>query len=273
MRAFVISLARHPERGRKTIAAFNEAGIDLEVFDAVDGMAGFEFEDGESVNYRDEKVRPHIIVHPPQIGCYLSHYRLLRRAYEEGLERVFVVEDDVRPLPGFRQAFDEMSQLPDSFEFIRLYCPARERRIPGCVPRAPAGRVAHRLRDGRRIVRLRGLVYFLSAYIMNRSGMKKFLDCAQPICAPVDVLMAYFWHTDIASYVVPESLVKDAEEASTIMGPELFNQLEKNTGEWAAAAKEDAGIRAVLGRRLWHLRDWFAWRGYVRRRRSEFYDE
>ncbi len=266
LRAFVVSLARCPERRRKTVAAFAAVGIRLEVVEAVDGTGKIAFEDGESVDFVHSGSRPCVFVGPAQAGCYLSHYRLLRRAYEEGLERVLVFEDDARPLPGLQAALDELAALPASFELVRLYCPPQRRAVPGCIPLGPVGRVAHHLRDGRRIIRLRGRLYETVAYTMSRTGMRKFLDRAQPICAPLDVLWAYFWRLDLASYVVSESLAVPSGETTTMVysrrgrakAPFLHRKARQVAALWRAT--------------WWHLRDWFAYHVYIFRRRGEFYD-
>ena len=262
LRAFVISLGRYPERRQETIAAFAAAGIGLEVFEAVDGADEITFETGESVDFRDGKACPYVWVSTAQIGCYLSHYRLLRRACDEGWERVLVFEDDARPLPGLRAALTELAALPASFELVRLYCPPHRRVIPGCIPRGPVGRVAHRLRDGRRIIRLRGMLYQTVAYTMSRAGIGKFLDQAQPIRAPLDIVWAYFWRLNLASYVVSESLAKPARpvgEATTMTSGRPYRVPDQRPGKSVSG-----------GKKLWHLRDWFAYHAYLLSRRGPF---
>ncbi len=261
MRAFIISLARYPERRHKTIAAYAAAGVRLEVFEAVDGTEKIVFEAGESVACRNGRACPHVFVWATQLGCYLSHYRLLRRAYEEGLERVLVFEDDSHPLPGLRAALDELAALPASFELVRLYCPPHRRVVPGCIPRGPVGRVAHRLRDGRRIIRLRGMLYGTVAYMMNRTGMRKFLDHAQPVRAPLDVSWAYFWRLDLASYVVSESLAGHSGETTSMVH-----------GEGHQGFGRRSGTRVFWERQFWHFRDWFAYHAYVLPRLGQFHD-
>ena len=264
MRAFVISLARHPERRHPTIAAFAAAGVHLEVFEAVDGAAEITFEAGESVDFQDGKACPYTCVSTTQIGCYLSHYRLLRRAYDEGWERVLVFEDDARPLPGLRAALTELAELPASFELVRLYCPPHRRVIPGCIPRGPVGRVAHRLHDGRRIIRLRGMLYQTVAYTMHRAGIAKFLDHAQPIRAPLDILWAYFWRWNLASYVVSESLAQPAwavGEATTMGDGRPYRR----------PGRRPSRRRAFVEKKLWHLQDWFAYHAHLLSRRGPFH--
>ena len=242
------------------MAAFDAVGIPLEVFEAVDGAEEIAFEAGESVDFRDGRACPHVFIETAQIACCLSHYRLLRRAYDEGLERVLVFEDDARPLPGLRAALPELAALPASFELVRLHCPPYRRVIPGCIPRGTMGRVAHRLCDGRRVIRLRGMSYQTVAYMMNRAGIGKFLDHAQPMRAPLDVLLAYFWRLDLASYVVSESLAEPSGEPTT-----------RTRGRRYRGPGWRPGKRFSLGKKFWHFRDWFAYHAYILRRWREFY--
>jgi len=60
--------------------------------------------------------------HPNEIGCSLSHYTVIKTAYLEGVERLFIFEDDIL----FNKDFDvllsnSLKSLPYDWQMIMLY--------------------------------------------------------------------------------------------------------------------------------------------------------
>jgi glycosyl transferase family 25 len=95
MHAYVINLARSPERRAHIIEELAKSGIDYEIVNGVDG--------------RDLDLRDSQTVEPSMLtkswfragvaGCALSHLRIYRKILADGLDRALVLEDDVT-LPG-----------------------------------------------------------------------------------------------------------------------------------------------------------------------------
>ncbi|MCH9691159.1 MAG: glycosyltransferase family 25 protein [Gammaproteobacteria bacterium] len=55
-----------------------------------------------------------------EVGCYLSHFRAIRSAYEAGLDRICILEDDVQLEESFGSVLAELEQLPTEVEIVRL---------------------------------------------------------------------------------------------------------------------------------------------------------
>jgi glycosyl transferase family 25 len=91
MHAYVINLARSPERRAHITAELRKSGIDYEIVEGVDG--------------RDLDLRDSRTVEPSMLdkswfrsgvaGCALSHLRVYRKILADGVDRALVLEDDV----------------------------------------------------------------------------------------------------------------------------------------------------------------------------------
>jgi hypothetical protein len=109
-RIVVISLARRDDRRAHLLRHFEEIDwpfVPPALFDAIDGGAH----------------QPPAWWHAgaPAWGCYLSHRRVMESALADGVERLLVLEDDVRFVADFRvRAGRLLRQLPDDWEMLYL---------------------------------------------------------------------------------------------------------------------------------------------------------
>lgn len=102
---FMINLVRRDERRKKMEKNFDLLGLEVEHFAAIDGKTmseewikqqGIEFMPGFVDPYHD---RPMTY---GEIGCFMSHYLIWKKMVDENLDRVLVLEDDVKFEPYFR---------------------------------------------------------------------------------------------------------------------------------------------------------------------------
>jgi glycosyl transferase family 25 len=141
------------------------------------------------------------------VGCYLAHLRALRQAYDEGLERVCLFEDDVELEPDFAQVLCELEQLPDGVEMVRLMGLKIRKR-----------KVIKTLSDGRhQLVRPERGALGAQGYLINRIGMRKLLDHGSRIYEPIDKLYDHFWEYDLRLYGVEPHIIYEAVSGSTIV--------------------------------------------------------
>lgn len=60
---------------------------------------------------------------PTMIGCFLSHRRCWQIIVERGWECAIVLEDDARPVPGFRSVVERaMEEVPGDYHVLLLGC-------------------------------------------------------------------------------------------------------------------------------------------------------
>lgn len=55
-----------------------------------------------------------------EIGCYLSHVKIIRSFLESEREHIFICEDDVCPLPELPELIDKAMRYADSWDLLRL---------------------------------------------------------------------------------------------------------------------------------------------------------
>lgn len=92
MQTYVISLARRPDRRAHIIGQLDKAGINYEIFDAIDGR---DLDLTDAQLFDPETVRTDTTFDSACYGCALSHLELYRRVIAQGLERAFILEDDL----------------------------------------------------------------------------------------------------------------------------------------------------------------------------------
>jgi GR25 family glycosyltransferase involved in LPS biosynthesis len=99
-------------------------------------------------------------VTPGEIGCTLSHYNVIKGAYESGHENILIFEEDFTPLGKFPSLL-ELSEVPSDCSILYLdrnaLWPDKETRISKNVTEV-------------------GYTYNNHAYIVTRKGMKEVID-------------------------------------------------------------------------------------------------
>ncbi|XP_065085939.1 glycosyltransferase 25 family member [Ochlerotatus camptorhynchus] len=108
---YMINLERRPERRNKMFNNFNELGLDVDFFPAVDGRQlndeklqkiGIKFLSGYADPYHN---RPMTM---GEIGCFLSHYYIWEKMVTLNQQEVLILEDDIRFEPYFKRRVDQV---------------------------------------------------------------------------------------------------------------------------------------------------------------------
>lgn len=187
--------------------ALAEQGIPHRFVPAVDGRNGTPALQGrERVDARKALLRHQKLLTNSELGCYLAHYRAIQSAYDEGLERVCIMEDDVVPEPALGRVLSDLAKLPDAFEMVRLMALRIRKR-----------KVVSTLSDGEHmLVRPERGWCGGQGYVLSRTGMKKILDHGCNIFEPVDKMYDHFWEYDLHLYGVEPHVLYETEHVSTI---------------------------------------------------------
>lgn len=204
----IISLDPASAMAKALAGELRAQGVAFEFVAAVDGRCGLPpLEGREYFDDRKALIRHRRLLRPAEIGCYLSHYRALQKAWDEGVERLCLLEDDVGLEPGFAGVLAAIEALPEDVEFVRLMALRVRRRkvlssLPGCDP--------HRLvRPERGLCGTQG-------YVINRRGMRKVLDAACRIYEPVDKFYDHFWEYGLRQYGIEPHAIYEHEHPSSI---------------------------------------------------------
>lgn len=219
----VISLNSQAENTLVLMNTLAEQGVEASIFAAVDGRQVMPaLESGERFSHSLAMLRHKKILTSGELGCYLSHLRAVREAYQAGYEFLCVIEDDVVIEKNFAAVLVALMQRSD-LDMVRLMAlRLRERKVLGDIANT-----------GHQLTRpVRGAVG-TQAYLMNRAGMKKFLDYAQAIYEPVDKVFDHFWLFDLHVYGVEPHTVYELEHetsiakkvAVSVAGPSVLERL------------------------------------------------
>jgi glycosyl transferase family 25 len=220
---WVISLNPDAENTVKLLGSLQQQGISASLFPAVDGRRAMPaLKNGERFNHVLAMIRHRKQLTSGELGCYLSHFRAVRKAYDEGYTHLCVLEDDVVIEPDFARVL--MALLPnDNLDMVRFMAlRLRPRKVIGDI--ADTGHLLTRPKRG---------AVGTQSYVLNRTGMKKFLDYAQTIYEPVDKLFDHFWLYNLKVYGVEPHTVYELDHATTIaksadpslLGPTLWMRL------------------------------------------------
>ncbi len=205
---WVISLNPEAENTVKLLMSLQRQGLSAEIFPAVDGRDAMPpLERDERLNKTLSLIRHRKLLTNSEMGCYLSHLRAVRKAYDEGYSHVCLFEDDVVIEDDFAEVLFEFAK--DDVELVR-YMALRLRRRKTLREFVASSGVAYKL------VRPERGAVGAQAYLMNRRGMKKFIDCALEIYEPVDKLFDHFWLFDLQVCGVEPHTVYELEHETSV---------------------------------------------------------
>lgn len=116
----IISLKRAQDRRKNMISQMNNLGLKYDIFDAIDGN---ELTPEESKKYicLPGGYREGELFKPGEIGCTMSHIKSLKKAQNENLSYVIVLEDDVVLAKDFKKRIKLLLRiLPSHWEHVYL---------------------------------------------------------------------------------------------------------------------------------------------------------
>lgn len=206
---WVISLDEDGKQTKALLTSLRQQNIDASVFHGVDGRNGMPSLQGrEKISKLQSILRHQQMLTSSQVGCYLSHYRVIQNAYDEGYDRICILEDDVLLEDCFGDCLNRLVGLPDEYEMTRLMAlKIRKRKVvkplfDDC--------------DSHDLVRPERGWCGAQGYVLSRPGMKKILDSGCDLFEPIDKLYDHFFEFDLKLYGVEPHLVYEQREESNI---------------------------------------------------------
>ncbi|MBD2859379.1 glycosyltransferase family 25 protein [Spongiibacter sp. KMU-158] len=243
---WVISLNVQAENTQKLLIDLAEQGLEPTIFPAVDGRKQRpELQPDERFSEFLAMVRHKHILTNSELGCYLSHLRGVRKAYDSGYDYVCLIEDDVVIEPRFAEVVNCL--MDDELDLVRLMALKVRRR-----------KILKDLVGEHQLVRPERGTLGTQAYLMSRAGMKKFLDHGSVIYEQIDGVYDHFFLYNLNMYCVEPHVCYELDNGSNIA---RFNT-------------ENVKKPSFVQRLLFHpVKLWFSLRRhyYLNRRRSEFY--
>ncbi|XP_037784027.1 glycosyltransferase 25 family member-like [Penaeus monodon] len=177
---YLISLARRHERRERMLQCFDELGLDVKIFDAVDGQLlndSYLKQLGvkQLAGYKDPWAQRDMTF--GEIGCFLSHYFIWEDIVNNGYKKVLLFEDDIRFEPFFKEKVRHMvRQSTELVDWDLIYL-GRKKLKSADEPWVD---------DSDYLVHV-GYSYWTLCYVITLEGAKKLLD-GEPLgkMLPVD---------------------------------------------------------------------------------------
>ncbi len=242
----VISLVDALERRRQVQSDFEAAGVEFRFFDAVNGKS---LNDAELASYNPGTKsagfkRPLSL---PEIGCYLSHYRIWQSICQTKTAWAIVFEDDVEIGPSFANILSGIGALGADPAIIQL-----NDSNSTVIRRLSRLTENHVLVDpwiARRVT---------CGYAINHAAALQMATLALPFSRPIDIDMKHWWEFGIEMLAVQPAVAR--ERPGTLSGIEQAR----------TAAKPQfsgSGLRGFFGNLLYQAR---FQRALLRARLSKF---
>jgi len=116
-----INLASRQDKKIFMSKKFNDLGISVNWFNTVE--YGFAKEIVNSLSPFKNDIFPRFnIKNPNEFGAAISHYSVIKTALEQGLEKIFVFEDDALFIKDFNTHFEKaFNKLPTNWDMFLLY--------------------------------------------------------------------------------------------------------------------------------------------------------
>lgn len=213
---FVINLKTSPDRRARAEAELSRVGLKARFIEAVDGRKLSPEEIARLVDEEGRLNRAPKPLSPAEVGCYLSHLKVLETIVAEDIPQALVLEDDLTTtpeLPGVLAAL-ERGDLPP-YDLIRLgISEPLVKRFTPIMDLTPAAA----------LVRHHNVVNSNLAYVITRSGAERFLRYARPIRYPADVAMNRSWRHGLNILGVRPWPVEPNMAAGTTIGADRFEE-------------------------------------------------
>jgi glycosyl transferase, family 25 len=258
MQAYVINLARSPDRRAHIIAELGKTQVNYKIVNAVDGR-DLDLSDTRMV---DPVFAATIVDHPSLAGCALSHVEVYRRILDDGLEIACVLEDDVILPTDLGVLTDAIVQHMRGADVVLLNFQSHEpcRITKTGTIELPSSRLLVRVID-------EGQALSAGCYLITREACVRMVKAVPPVRTVADN-WAFFHREgsiDRLRCVVPMSVVQ-SPDLRTTMSYYRPDSLYANVREAVARTRVPILRQALAFRRRRHL-------GRLAVGRTEFVEE
>ncbi len=211
LHTWVINLDRAPQRLARIGAQLDALGLPWTRFSAVEGTRLPAAEQAELLDRPGFERRHGMSPSLGELGCYLSHVRLMQAFLDSEHGLALILEDDVNPTAALPEVLQRLMAAHSCWDMVKLS--AIHSGTPLGVLELGQG---HRL--GVMFSRCTGS----SAYVVNRSAAQRYVQQLLPMQLPYDHAYDRGWVYGLkVRRVFPEVCVHDDQVESTIgnLGP------------------------------------------------------
>ncbi len=204
--AKVISLNTDNPVAIELVNELNSGDIQAELVSAIDGRRQMPaLESDEKLNQKSSLINRKSELTATEVGCYLSHYRIIKNAYQQGLKHICIFEDDVVAEPKLNQVIETICKLDEQKHMVRLMSLKLRKR-----------KFIESLSSEHSLARpLRGALG-TQGYILNREGMNRVIKAGANICMPIDKFYDSFFLFGLNCYYVEPHVIYEQDSNSTV---------------------------------------------------------
>ncbi|HRT03275.1 MAG TPA: glycosyltransferase family 25 protein [Candidatus Diapherotrites archaeon] len=213
-RVICINLVNRPDKKTKMKERFDRLGIEVEWFKAVEyGFASQVINSLPPIRNDFIRFNPN---NPNEFGAAISHYTVIKTAFLEGVEKIFVFEDDVLFRKDFNDKFDKYyNSLPSDWDMIMLYS------------------FMYKIQPQNIRVNARWIKSYdswsLMSYGMNRKAMERYISDQDNLFQIADRVSFKMQGKDLNIYsAIPTLCIPDKNMGSNIRGNNM-NYVTNNT--------------------------------------------
>ncbi|MBA0165890.1 MULTISPECIES: glycosyltransferase family 25 protein [Pectobacterium] len=180
MKAFVVNLERDKIKRNKVESECRKAGLDYEIFNAVDGRVLGKNEIDAKVHHVSIKY-----LSKGEIGCSLSHQKIYKKILDDNIDYALILEDDV--------------EISNSIgNFLDLFSKSDKKNQGDVFLLYPSGvKIINK-----KIKISKDFVFYEAynsscthGYIISKKGAKKLANINDPVILPAD---AWLWFYQIS---------------------------------------------------------------------------
>lgn len=177
MHAYVINLARSPERRAHIIDQLGKTQVTYDIVNAVDGRV-LDLNDTRIV---DPAFAATSAAYPGAVGCALSHLKVYRRILDDGLETACILEDDVLLPADLGVLADAIMQHMRSAEVVLLNFQSQEpcRLTKAGAAPLPSAHLLVQFTD-------EGQAASAGAYLITRDACARLVKTSSPLRTVAD---------------------------------------------------------------------------------------
>lgn len=204
--AWIITLNPHSDAVQSLSSALSSQGFRVHYYAAVDGRQQMpELKEGERISELGSLINRKAPLTRSEVGCYLSHFRLIKQAHARGAEQVVIFEDDVIVEEGLYQVIKEILKLDSSYHLVRLMSLKLRKR-----------NIIKPLFGDYQLVRATRGTLGTQGYVLNRQGMEKIIKFGATLRMPIDKVYDSFFMFGLNCYNVEPHLIHEQVHQSSI---------------------------------------------------------
>jgi glycosyl transferase family 25 len=213
---FVINLKTSPDRRERAQLELACVGLTPRFVEAVDGRKLPPEEISRIVDGAGRLNRAPKPLSATEVGCYLSHLKVMETIVAEDIPQALVLEDDLTSTTELPNVLDalETKELPP-YDLVRLGIsePLHKTFTPitDLTPRSA-------------LVRHHNVINSNLAYVITKAGAERFLRYARPIRYPADVALNRSWRHGLNILGVRPWPVEPNMAAGTTIGADRFEE-------------------------------------------------